>query len=179
VFSFFTGAGLSQVGGWHPRFAEFRRWGHTEHSYRFYRAGLAPAPFNVCRELTDGCVWHLHPAVTNPTLLPADEEEIVAPERALIDSELLHFPVVTLSSYEFNGVPFGTLGRLGATVGGSERYPLVAPSERRRCRSDYQLGRFRAAGSPLGRAAALLRAVWQWPSNPMTRRTIKLALTRD
>jgi hypothetical protein len=45
-FNFFTGEGLRQVGGWHPRFAEYRRFGHTEHSYRFVRRGLAPAPFN-------------------------------------------------------------------------------------------------------------------------------------
>ena len=60
-FNFFTREGLERVGGWHPRFAEYRRWGHTEHSWRFVRAGLAPAPFNVASELTESCIWHIPP----------------------------------------------------------------------------------------------------------------------
>jgi len=178
-FNFFTGEGLRQVGGWHPSFAQYRRWGHTEHSYRFYRAGLAPAPFNVAEDLTETCIWHVPPAVTRPTLLPADADEIVAPERELIDSELVHFPLQTISPYSFNGLPFSGLDRLAATLDGGERYPLVDRGERRHCRSDYELWRYRGAGSLAGRARALLGAAWQWPSNPMLKRTVKLALRRE
>ncbi len=176
VFNFFTCAGLRQVGGWHPRFAEYRRWGHTEHSYRFFRAGLAPAPFNVVKELTDMCIWHQPPAVTNPALLPADAEEIVAPERELIDRELRYVPLRTLSAYQFNEVPFGRSDRLAETLGGGQRYPLVPTGERRQCRSDYQLWRYRATSSVPRRAGALLAAAWQWPANPRLRRTVREAL---
>jgi hypothetical protein len=125
-FNFFTAQGLRQVGGWHPRFAEYRRWGHTEHSYRFYNAGLAPAPFNVATELSCACIWHLHPSVTSLSL-PGDEEHIVAPERELIDQRLRHVPLQTISPYDFNGVQFGELDRLAATLDAGERYPLAAP----------------------------------------------------
>jgi hypothetical protein len=177
-FNFFTAEGLRQVGGWHPRFAEYRRWGHTEHSYRFYNAGLAPAPFNVATELSYACIWHLHPSVT-PLSLGGDEEHIVAPERELIDQKLRHVPLQTFSPYELNGVPFGSLDRLAATLDAGERYPLVDAAERRHCRSDYQLWRYRWARSRRGRAAALLAAAWQWPSNPILRRTVKMALRRE
>jgi len=177
-FNFFTAEGLRQVGGWHPRFAEYRRWGHTEHSYRFYNAGLAPAPFNVATELSYACIWHLHPSVT-PLSLAGDEEHVVAPERELIDQKLRHVPLQTFSPYEFNGVPFGELDRLAATLDGDERYPLVEAGERRHCRSDYQLWRYRWTRSRRRRAAALLAAAWQWPSNPILRRTVKMALRRE
>ncbi|MGE5280921.1 MAG: glycosyltransferase family 2 protein [Chloroflexota bacterium] len=177
-FNFFTAEGLRQVGGWHPRFAEYRRWGHTEHSYRFYNAGLAPAPFNVATELSYACIWHLHPSVT-PLSLPGDEEEIVAPERELIDEKLRHVPLQTLSPYELNDVPFGELDRLAATLDAGERYPLVEAAERRHCRSDYQLWRCRWAKGRGRRAAALLAAAWQWPSNPMLKRTVRMALRRE
>ncbi len=177
-FNFFTAEGLRQVGGWHPLFAEYRRWGHTEHSYRFFRAGLAPAPFNVVEDLTETCIWHMPQAVTRPNLLPADAEEIVAPERELIDRGLVHVPLQTISPYGLNGVPFGELGRLAATLDAGERYPLVGDRERRRCRSDYHLWRFRSGAGVPRRAAALLAAAWEWPGNPRLRHTVKLALSR-
>jgi hypothetical protein len=177
-FNFFTAEGLRQVGGWHPRFAEYRRWGHTEHSYRFFNTRLAPAPFNVATELSYACIWHLHPSVT-PLSLGGDEEHIVAPERELIDQKLHHVRLQTFSPYEFNGVPFGALGRLAVTLDAGERYPLVGVAERRHCRSDYQLWRYRWATSRRHRATALLAAAWQWPSNPILRRTVKMALRRE
>lgn len=177
-FNFFTGEGLRKVGGWHPRFAEYRRWGHTEHSYRFFRAGLAPAPFNVVEGLTETCIWHIPPSVTRPNLLPKDADQIVAPERALIDLELHHVPLQTFSSYSFNEIPFGKVDRLAATLDAGERYPLVSSSERRHCRSDYRLWQYRSGGSVPGRAAALLGAAWAWPGNPRLRDTVKLMLSR-
>ncbi len=177
-FNFFTAEGLRQVGGWHPRFAEYRRWGHTEHSYRFFRAGLAPAPFNVAEDLTETCIWHIPPSVTRPNLLPADADQIVAPERELIDLELRHVPLQTFSPYAFNGASFEGLGRLAATLDAGERYPLVSRSERRHCRSDYRLWRYRSGGSMPRRAAALLAAAWAWPGNPRLRGTVKLMLSR-
>lgn len=176
--NFFTAEGLRRVGGWHPRFAEYRRWGHTEHSYRFYRAGLAPAPFNVIEDLTEACIWHAPPAVTRSNLLPADADEIVAPERELIDEELVHVPLRTISPYSFNDIPFGELERLAATLDAGERYPLVSDRDRRQCRSDYRLWQFRSGTSAPRRAAALLGAAWNWPGNPMLRHTVKLALGR-
>lgn len=175
-FNFFTAAGLERVGGWHPRFAEYRRWGHTEHSYRLYRAGLTPAPFNVVVDLVDTCAWHIPPSVVRTDLLPVDSDEMSPPERELIDRELLHVPVTTISPYSFNGVGFGEVERLAATLDGGERYPLVARGERRHCRSDFQLWRYRTLASRPRRAGALLAAAWQWPGNPRLKRTIREAL---
>ena len=56
--NFFTRHALQVVGGWHPLFAKSRRGGHTEHSYRIYRAQLSPAPFNLVDGLVDSCIWN-------------------------------------------------------------------------------------------------------------------------
>lgn len=171
-FSFFTGDGLKQVGGWHTRFAEFRRWGHTEHSYRFFRAGLAPAPFNVAADLASACIWHYPPAVTRVPGAPTDEDQIAAPERELIDRQLRHVPFRTLSPHHINNVPLGRPERLAAVLNDGERYPLVKQSERRLCWSNYHLWRYNRSG----KLPALVAAVWCRPSNPALRRLLKHAL---
>ena len=177
-FSFFTGAGLRQVGGWHPRFAQYRRWGHTEHSYRFMRAGLAPAPFNVIDGLQKTCIWHFHPSVTTVTGISVDEHHIAAPERELIDQRLTHLPVQTLSPYRYNGAPFEGIGALAATLAAGARYPLLTGGERRQARSDYYLWRFEENHRATPRAVALLAALVNRPTSPTLRHTVKVALKR-
>jgi hypothetical protein len=177
-FSFYTGAGLRQVGGWHPRFAEYRRWGHTEHSYRFVRAGLAPAPFNVAEDLADACIWHSPPAVTRVDGVPIDADQIAAPERELMDQELTHVSVETISAHHVNAVPLGRPARLAAVFDAGERYPLVDGGERRQCRSDYNLWRSQSAATLSERASALVAATWDWPANPALRHRLKMALRR-
>ncbi|NKB65273.1 MAG: hypothetical protein GKR95_25295 [Gammaproteobacteria bacterium] len=63
--NFFSRYALSKVGGWHQSFAALRRGGHTEHSYRIFRAQLAPAPFNLIESLIDECIWRDPPAVVH------------------------------------------------------------------------------------------------------------------
>ncbi len=172
-FCSYTGEGLRAVGGWHPLFAEYRRWGHTEHSWRFYRAGLAPAPFNVAETLSDTCIWHYPPAVTRVTGVPVDPHQIAAPERELIDQALRHVPLRTLASHHHNGVPPGAPARLADLLSGRDRYPLVEGAERRRCGADFLLWRSRTAEGAMERVAALLGGALLFPTNPALRRRLR------
>lgn len=177
-FNFYTGEGLRRVGGWHPRFAEFRRWGHTEHSYRFFRAGLAPAPFNVAEELSESCIWHYPPAVAGNVGMPVDSDQIPLVERELIEEGLVHVPLRTLAEHHTNGVsPETDVGRLAAVLDGGDRYPLVRGAERRRCLSDYHLWRVRTSTTRLERVGAMLASL-QSPGNPALRHAVRTALTR-
>lgn len=176
--NFFTGVGLRQVGGWHPDFAEYRCGGHTEHSYRFFRVGLAPAPFNFAVDLSDAFIWHTPPSVTRHDTAPVDADQILVAERELIDRELRHVPVRTLSRYHTNTTQFAPPERLAATTDGAERYPLVPSAERREARSGYQLARFRRAPTLRGRVISGVAAAWSWPSNPELRHVIKTAVRR-
>ena len=170
-FGFYTGAGLRQVGGWHPRFAEYRRWGHTEHSYRFVRAGLAPAPFNVAEDLADACIWHSPQAVTRVDGVTIDADQIATPERQLMEQELTHVPVETMSGHHLNDVPLGRPSRLAGVLDAGERYPLADGG-------DYNLWRFESAATLPERASALVAATWNWPANPALRHRLKTALRR-
>lgn len=176
-FNFFTGEGLERVGGWHPAFAEPRRWGHTEHSYRFWRAGLAPAPFNVAEDLADALIWHYPRPVQRVDGVETDEDELPPLERKLIEEKLEHVPVTTLSPHHFNGKPLDGPERLARTLDEGERYPLVDAGDRRRCRSDYHLWAARRREGALGSAGLLLRAALEWPGNPAIRHRIKTAIT--
>jgi hypothetical protein len=175
-FNFFTGEGLKRVGGWHPCFAEYRRFGHTEHSYRFFRTGLAPAPFNVAEELDNACMWHFHPSVSSGRGVVLNEDQIALPERTLIDAGLEHVEVQTISPHHFNDVSFGELDRLVATLAPGERYPLIGRADRREARSDYYLWTSETARTFNRRVLAFVAAAYNWPSNPALRHMVKTAL---
>lgn len=175
--NFFTGDGLRQVGGWHPDFAEYRCGGHTEHSYRFFRLGLAPAPFNFAVDLSKAFIWHAPPSVTRRNAL-VDADQILVAERELIDRELRQVPVQTLAPYHVSTTEFVPPERLAATTDAAERYPLVSSAERREARSGYQLERFRRAPTVRERAISVVAAAWSWPSNPELRHALKNAVRK-
>jgi len=82
--NFFTQTALTKVGGWHARFGELRRGGHTEHSYRVCNAELCPAPFNYIDTLTHCCSWH------NPASVVSARAYTIAPNRLLeIENDLI------------------------------------------------------------------------------------------
>jgi hypothetical protein len=178
-FNFFTRAGLERVGGWHPLFARYRRWGHTEHSYRFPRAGLAPAPFNVAVELSDAFIWHTPPAVSRIQDVDYDDDQIAGPERDLMEQALDHVPVTTLSAYRLQGSFEEGLAGLAATLEDGERYPLADESERRECRSDFRLWQSTTARGRVARAARFAQAFAAWPRNPAIRHLVKTTLERS
>lgn len=175
-FNFFTRQGLERVGGWHPIFAEYKRWGHTEHSHRFPLADLAPAAFNVAEDLSDCFMWHVPPAVTRVEGIPADEDQIALPERELMAECLPFVPLQTLSPHHSNGVSM-ELGseRLAGVLDAGDRYPLVRGAERRRCWSDYHLWRFKTGGDAWGRIGSLVSAL-QSPGNPSLRHLARKGL---
>jgi hypothetical protein len=97
--SFFTRTALSAAGGWHADFASWRRGGHTEHSYRVYRNGLAPAPFNIVERCLGDLCWGNPPSVVSPDGLPITSDGILTAEQELIDRRLKHLPLPTLSPF--------------------------------------------------------------------------------
>jgi hypothetical protein len=175
-FNFFTAEGLRRVGGWHPAFATYKRWGHTEHSYRFVTNGLAPAPFNVAVGTVGSFIWHVPPAVTRVIGVASDSDQIAAPERELMDQHLTALPIQTLSLVHYNGIPFGQAAALAGLLKEGCRYPLLTEREKRRAQSDFQFWQFEYGASRVKRAAGLLRATSSWPGNPALRHALKTAV---
>lgn len=97
--NFFTKAGLDKVGGFHTGFAKYKRFGHTEHSYRFYHIGLSNAPFQIIQECIDGYFgWH-NPVSRVKLNLSTSKNHLFTGEEELIKQKLTYFPVQTLSAF--------------------------------------------------------------------------------
>ena len=174
-FNVFTRTGLERVGGWHPLFAEYRRWGHTEHSHRFPRNGLAPGAFNVAVGLADKCIRHRPTSVTARVDLPAtDAAQISLPERKLMEQELSFFPVQTLAPYRCENLPPAQLPALAATLRRWNRYPLLRGSDWRQAQADYLVWRFETSRGLARRLSAILGAAAICPSNISLRHAVKL-----
>jgi hypothetical protein len=172
----FTREGLQQVGGWHPLFARYRRWGHVEHSYRYPRNGLAPAPFNVASDLVDTCICHVPPAVTSWSADALNPDGLSEPERALMDQELMYVPLQTLAAYHLEGPAPGPLLKLAGAFPGPRRYPLLYGAERRRAYADYLTWRSRVVRSPWKTAVLLVAAGVCDPTSIALRHALKLRL---
>lgn len=107
IFNFFSKEGIAKVGGFHTTFAKYRRYGHTEHSHRFKKQNLNPAPFILPLKYSAGYIRFRH-----PESVTANQPEWINPntgycieEEALIKSNLSFYPIKTLSKYHY--VAFG------------------------------------------------------------------------
>ena len=98
-FNFFTKTGLDAVGGFHTEFAKYKRFGHTEHSYRFYHAGLSKYPFQVLEECIEGYFRWNNPKARTIVNVEASENNLFMGEEELIGKKLTFFPLQTLSKY--------------------------------------------------------------------------------
>ncbi|MGE6220835.1 hypothetical protein ACQKCH_13485 [Nubsella zeaxanthinifaciens] len=96
AFSFFTKAGINSVGGFHTEFAKYKRFGHTEHSYRFLNNKLQKAAFVNVPSLSNCCVWH-EPKSVSKTKVSISKQLIAEPEVAIMKLKLRHFPIATIS----------------------------------------------------------------------------------
>jgi hypothetical protein len=100
AFNFFTKHGLDIVGGWHDEFVKYKRFGHTEHSNRFYNNGIAPAPFNVIINCTDNYFLWLNPPAVTKYEKSIVGKYLAIPEEKLIEKKLKYYPVTTFSNYK-------------------------------------------------------------------------------
>ncbi len=97
-FNYFTKSGIDTVGGFHTCFAKYRRFGHTEHSYRFVNAGLADYPFYVLNDCLHGYLRWSDPV--SVTKIKVDTiNRLFVEEHELIAQKLVYFPLTTLAPF--------------------------------------------------------------------------------
>ena len=99
-FNFFTKKGLDAVGGFHTNFAKYKRFGHTEHTYRFVNNELSQYPFQLIQECLDGCFRWNDPISRVKLSVKVSVNRLFIEEEKLIEQKLKYFPVKTLSSYK-------------------------------------------------------------------------------
>jgi hypothetical protein len=97
-FNYFTRTGINTVGGFHTQFAKYRRFGHTEHSYRFVNSGLAEYPFYVLSDCLYGYLRWSDPV--SVTKIKVDTvNRLFVEEHELIAQKLAYFPLSTLAPF--------------------------------------------------------------------------------
>jgi hypothetical protein len=101
-FNYFTKTGIDMVGGFHTSFAKYRRFGHTEHTYRFVNAGLAKYPFYVLKDCLHGYLrWSDPVSVTKIKVKTVNN--LFIEEQELIEQKLASFPLTTLAPFHVPG----------------------------------------------------------------------------
>ena len=99
-FNFFTKKGLETVGGFHTKFAEYKRFGHTEHTYRFVHNNLSEYPFQVIKDCLDGYFRWNDPISRVKLSVDVSDNGLFVGEEELITQKIKYFPIQTLSSYK-------------------------------------------------------------------------------
>lgn len=137
-FSFFSKKELGETGGWNTLFAKYKRYGHTEHSYRFFHADMQPAPFIFAAEFEKMIILHNPESVSKVTNVSTTENELIQEERDLINSKTTYFPLQTLSKFHFNEKPMGFNQKVHQfLIDNPQKYPLTKGKERKKALGEY------------------------------------------
>lgn len=139
-FNFYTKLAIDNVGGWHTKFAKYKRYGHTEHTSRVFFKELNPFPFVALKNISDYILLNNPEHVTSIQGSQAlNENELILEEQDLIDSRFSFFPITTLSSYNYNGIP-SDLSKTNITKKMEEdRYFLLSLNEKRKALANLNL----------------------------------------
>lgn len=148
-FNFYSKYGLKITGGWHNCFAKYKRFGHTEHSYRFYHARLTASPFIFIDDARQMFINHDPPHVTNLEIdLENPTNELIPEEEELIRQRNIFIPLETISAFHFNGFNMKYNEVIENFLKENKHmYPLVNKFERLKCFSQYYFFKFTIAKS--------------------------------
>jgi hypothetical protein len=153
-FCFFTKTGIEKVGGWHTAFAKYKRFGHTEHTYRFMYSMQQESPFAFIEGLTESClIINTPPPVTN-IKIETNENELIPEEQVMIDSKQTYFPITTLSKFYFNGFDVSIPHLHPDLLKG--RYALLKGKEKIKAWGNFYFHKYKISKNPLYFLLALL-----------------------
>tara|TARA_B100000508_G_scaffold141097_1_gene146963 strand:- start:55465 stop:56445 length:981 start_codon:yes stop_codon:yes gene_type:complete len=177
-FNFFTKDGLKKVGGWHTLFAKYKRFGHTEHSYRFFHQELQRSPFIAIKEAQNSIIVFDPPHVSQiNTKLELDENGLCKEERNLINENSTYFPLKTLSPFYFNDKNLGFNQRAFDFLNqNSKIYPLSSGKERRKILGEYFALKISMSASFLTKISLITKSFLMYPMNNPLKHYIKTKL---
>lgn len=177
-FNFYTKDGLNKVGGWNPYFAKYRRFGHTEHTYRFYHAGLTPSPFIFIDEARNMFINHDPPHVTNlEMVLENPTSELIPEEEELLRQKTTYCLLTTLSPMHFNGFDMKYNSDINDFLGSNkQKYAFVKDSERRKCFSEFYFFKFNEERNIFYKTYFFASSFVLWPLNRHLKHFVKKKL---
>lgn len=165
-FNFYTRAAIDSVGGWHTDFAKYKRFGHTEHSYRVFYKGLNPFPYVTIRNINKYIILNDPPHVTNISI-EQNENELIPEEQAMIDAKQTYFPLTTLSDFYFNGFDV-RIPHLHPDLQ-KGRYALLKGRAKIKAWGNYYFHKFKISKNPL----FLFLALVLYPNNNLVKHWVK------
>jgi hypothetical protein len=172
-FNFFSKQGLDLVGGWHTLFAKYRRYGHTEHTYRFYHQKLIPAPYIVVKESCKMVILHDPPHVTELEEV-FNENQLINEEFELISQKSTYFPITTISSYYFNGFEMNNNMDVRMFLESNMRkYALSSGFERRNALAEHYFLRIGTTNSILEKLWFFIKSIFYFPFNNSFKHAVK------
>lgn len=176
-FAFYTKKGLETVGGWHTIFAKYKRFGHTEHTYRFVNANLQPSPFIFPQEMnTNYFIIHTPPAVSQNNV-KTNENELIEDEQELIHQKLIRFPIETISKIHFNNMSFGYNEKVALFLKNhKKKYPLTHGKKRRIALAEYHALKLQSKDSFFIKAMHFCLSLFYYPYNNALKHIIKTKL---
>lgn len=176
-FNFYTKKGLEKVGGWHTDFAQWRRYGHTEHSYRYVNAGLQEYPFIVLAKSVNKVIIHSPDHVSEPLNHLVDPtDELFLHEKQLISEKLNYFPLKVLSAYHYNGQPMDCPGNdlISEALRSADRYFLVTDrKQKRHAKVEFKVYQLDSSKSIFHKLLLLTEIVFLAPTNNAFKHWVK------
>ncbi|PHR49829.1 MAG: hypothetical protein COA32_01460 [Fluviicola sp.] len=176
-FAFYSNEGLQKVGGFNTLFAKYKRYGHTEHSYRYYHQGLQKGPFIFSEKWLDSIIIHSPPQVTQDSKNTFNELGLVEVEQKLIESKTKFFELKTISKYQFNENKLGYNQKVADFITSNpQKYPLTIGKERKIALAENYALRISKASNFFKKINLLLKSFWLSPSNVALKHFIKTKL---
>lgn len=167
-FNFYSSIAIKEVGGWHTHFAKYKRYGHTEHSYRVYYKKLNPYPFVSIINIKEYLLLNDPPHVTAINNIEKNDNELIEDEQNMIDEKQDFFPITTLSKFYFNGKDVG-LKELSEKLK-KGRYSLLTINEKRKAWGNYYLHKYKLKGNIF----YFILALFLYPNNNLLKHYLKL-----
>ncbi len=129
--NFFTQEAIQLIGGWHTEFAQYRRWGHTEHTYRLYHQKKVAYPFHLVETLLPCFLLHDPPSAVQLNKSHQGTFGLAKPEQALIKQQLEYFPVNTLAPFHIKRQAGAASKKVQEQLHKTKRlYPLLKNNKR-------------------------------------------------
>lgn len=176
-FAFYSKKGIGKIGGFNTIFAKYKRFGHTEHSYRYYHQGIQEGPFIFSENWLDYFIIHSPPQVTRSSSVTFTKLGLIEQEQSLIDRKSTFFELKTLSNSHFNKKALG-YNKIVANFleTHQEKYPLTYGRERRIALAEHYALRISIQKSALKKFTLFLKSFWYSPTNAALKHYIKTDL---
>lgn len=174
-FNFFSNEGLIKVGGWNPLFSKYKRYGHTEHSYRFFFQELTPAPFVVLKEDRKFVILHDPPHVSET--MPEQNHQLINEEFELIKSRSSYCQLQILSESHYNGFKPGYNKKVAEFCSRNRKvYPLTHGAKRRNALAEYYFHKIHKSESYTRNITYLFLSLLNNPFNKPFKHFVKIKI---